>query len=152
MVPRCELVDLVARPTLAVRRRAPVERLPQVLGPAWALVMACAGKAGAVPVDAPFVAYQSMDMRDLDLEIGFVFERPLAGDGDVLAGEIPAGEAVQCVHVGPYDQLGATYGAMRGWMVERGLRHAGPAREFYLDDPQDTPPAELRTLVLLPVG
>lgn len=152
MTIHCELVELPTRPTLAVRTRAAVERLPQVLGPAWGAVMACAAKAGAAPVDAPYVAYHNMDMRDLDLEIGFVFERPLAGEGDVLAGAIPAGKAVQGVHVGPYAQLGATYGAMRGWMGERGLQHAGPAREFYLDDPQTTPPAELRTLVVLPVG
>lgn len=100
MVSRCELVDVVARPTLVVRTRTAVERLPQVLGPAW--------------------------------------------------GEVPAGKAVQCIHAGPCDQLGATYGAMRGWMAEHGLRHAGPAREFYLDDPQDTPPAEVRTRVVLP--
>lgn len=147
-----ELVDLPARPTLVVRTRAPIERLPQALGPAWGAVMACAGKAGALPVDAQFVAYHNMDMRDLDLEIGFVFERPLAGDGDVVAGEIPAGKAVQCIHVGPYDQLGATYRALEAWMAERGLQHAGPAFEYYLDDPQDTAPAELRTLVVLPMG
>lgn len=63
MTYQCVLVERQARPTLSVRTRAAVERLPQVLGPAWGQVMACAGKAGAMPSDAPFVAYHGMDRR-----------------------------------------------------------------------------------------
>ena len=148
----CELVEQRARPTLAVRTRSAVERLPQVLGPAWGAVMACAGRAGAAPSEAPFVAYHNMDMHDLDLEIGFAFDRPLAGEGEVRAGEIPAGRAVQCLHVGPYDRVGAAYDAVAAWMAERGLEGAGPPREFYLNDPQETPPGELRTRVVVPVA
>ena len=151
MAYQCELVDEGARPTLVVRTRAPVERLPQVLGPAWGAVIARAGKVGAAPSDAPFVAYHDMDMQDLDLEIGFTFARPLAGAGDVHAGETPAGKAVQCLHVGPYDQLGAAYQALEAWVAEHGLQHAGPAYEFYLDDPQEVPPDQLRTREVLPV-
>ncbi|MFU8889202.1 MAG: GyrI-like domain-containing protein [Trueperaceae bacterium] len=73
--------------------------------------------------------------RRVAVEIGFAFERPLAGEGDVVASEIPAGRAVQCIHVGPFDQLGAAYGALEAWMAERGLEHGGPAFEVYLDDP-----------------
>lgn len=148
---RCELVEQQARPTLAVRTRAAVGRLPQVLGPAWGQVMAVAGKSGAMPSDAPFVAYHNMEMQDLDLEIGFTFARPLDGEGDVRAGEIPAGKAVQCLHVGPYDQVGAAYEALEAWIAEHGLQHAGPAYEFYLNDPQEVPPDQLQTRVVLSV-
>lgn len=81
MAYQCELVEQQARPTLAVRTRSAVERLPQVLGPAWGQVMACAGKAGATPSDAPYVAYHNMDMQDLDLEVGCTFAQPQAGEG-----------------------------------------------------------------------
>lgn len=151
MTLECEVVDLQAQPTLVVRARAAVERLPEVLGPAWAAILGHAGQAGAEPNSAPFVAYHNMDMKDLDLEIGFTFPRPLAGDENVQAGEVPAGKAAQCVHVGPYDQLRTTYQALEAWMSERGLKHAGPAYEYYLDDPQATPPGQLRTRVVLPV-
>lgn len=122
----CELVEQRARPTLVVRTRSAVERLPEVLGSAWGAVMACAGRAGAAPSEAPFVTYYGMDMLDLDLEIGFAFDRPLTGDGEVRAGEIPAGRAVQCLRVAPYDQVGAAYDAVAAWMAERGLEQ--PAR------------------------
>jgi len=63
-----------------------------------------------------------------------------------------AGRAVQCLHVGPYDRIGAAYDAVTAWMAERGLQHAGPPREFYLNDPQEAPPGELRTRVVVPVA
>lgn len=149
---QCELVDQKARPTLAVRTRTAMEQLPQVLGTAWGTVMAVAGRAGAEPVGPPFVAYHSVDMRDLDIEVGFTFARPVEGDGDVRAGEVPAGRAVACIHEGPYDQLHSTYRAIEDWMAERRLRHVGPAYEYYLNDPQGTPSAELQTRIVLPVA
>ena len=146
-----ELIDQIARPALVVRRRAAVEQLPQLLGPAWGAVMACAGKVGAVPAEAPFAAFHNTDMQDLDVEIGFAFDRPLQGEGEVRAGEIPAGRAVQCMHVGPFHELGATYAAMRAWMAQHGLQHVGPSLEHYLDDPADTPIERVRTRVVIPV-
>jgi len=151
MAHECERIELETQPTLVVSRRASIERLPEVLGPAWGVVMACAARSGAEPVGAPFAAFHNMDMHDLDVEIGSVFERAVAGAGDVEPGEIPAGTAVQCVHVGPFDQLGAAYAAMRAWMAEHGLEHAGPAFEHYLDDPSDTPIERVRTLIVIPV-
>ncbi len=151
MAYHCELVEQQARPTLVVRKRAAVERLSEVLGPAWGEVMACAEKTGATPSDAPFVAYHNMDMQDLDLEIGFTFARPLEGNGDVRAGETPEGKTVQCLHMGPYDQVGAAYGAIEAWISERGLQHAGPAYEFYLNDPFEVPEDQIQTRVVVPV-
>jgi len=92
-----------------------------------------------------------MDMDDLDMEIGFPFEQTLTGKGNVIAGEIPGGRAAACLHVGPYDQLGAAYEALKRWMQENGHVPAGVAYEFYLNDPQTTPPAGLRTQVVFPL-
>ena len=147
----CELVEQQATPTLVVRTRTSVDRLPEVLGPSWGAIMAVAAAAGAQPTDAPFVAFHNADRQDLDVEIGFTFARPLTGEGDVQPGDIPAGRAVQCVHVGPFDQLRTTYRAIEAWMAERDLTSAGPAYEYYLDDPAETAPAEVRTRVVRPV-
>ena len=135
----CTLVDRSEQPTLVVRTRAAVERLPQVLGPAWGSIMAYASKAGAEPSGPPFVAYHDMDMQDLDLE------------GDVRSARLPAGQAVETVHVGPYDQLGSAYEALEAWMKANGRVAGGPPHEHYLNDPQETPPGELRTRIVWPL-
>ena len=147
----CELVDLRAQPTLVVRTRASIERLPEVLGPAWGAVMAFAGSAGAQPAGPLFVAYHNMDMQDLDVEIGCAFDQLLSGDGEVRPGGIPAGRAAECLHVGPYAELGGAHQALWAWMAQHGLQPAGPAYEFYLNDPADTAAADLETRIVVPV-
>lgn len=147
----CEIVEASSQPMLVVRRRSSFEQMPQVLGQGWVEVMAVAAAAGAEPVGSPFAAFHTMDRSDFDLEIGFVFDRPVDGSGEVTAGEIPAAKTVHCTHTGPFDQLGAAYTAMHAWMADRGLEHDGPAYEYYLDDPADTPIEEVRTLIVIPV-
>jgi effector-binding domain-containing protein len=92
-----------------------------------------------------------MDMQDLDIEIGFTFAQELGGEGEVLAGELPGGKAAGCLHVGPYDQVGAAYQALQKWMEANGHTPSGVAYEFYLNDPQSTPAAELQTQVVFPL-
>jgi effector-binding domain-containing protein len=148
---RCELLDRRAQPTLVIRTRAAVQSLPQVVGEAYAAIMQYAGRSGFQPSGAPFVAYHNMDMQDLDMEIGFPFDRKLPGKDNILAGEIPGGKAAACLHVGPYDQVGAAYEALQKWMQANGHVPTGVAYEFYLNDPQATPPAELQTQVVFPL-
>jgi effector-binding domain-containing protein len=148
---RCELLDRPAQPALVIRTRAPVQSLPQVVGQAYGAILQYAGRLGFQPSGAPFVAYYNMDMADLDMEIGFPFEQKPEGEGNVLAGEIPGGKAAACLHVGPYDQVGAAYEALQEWMQANGCVPAGVAYEFYLNDPGTTPPAELQTQVVFPL-
>jgi effector-binding domain-containing protein len=146
-----ELVERPAQPTLAVRTKTAVENLPQAVGQAYGAVMAYAGQLGIWPAGAPFVAYHNMDMADLDMEIGFPFAERQAGQGAVLAGEIPGGKAAACLHIGPYDRLGGAYGALNEWMEANGYAPTGVVYEFYLNDPETTPPAELQTQVVFPL-
>ena len=148
---RCELLDRASQPTLVIRTRTPVQRLPQVVGQAYGAIMEYAGQLGVYPSGAPFVAYYNMDMEDLDMEIGFPFAQKPAAKGAVLAGEIPGGKAAACLHVGPYDQIGAAYEALQKWMQANGYEPTGVAYEFYLNDPQATPPAELQTQLVFPL-
>lgn len=148
----CEVVEQTSRPTLIVRTRTPMERLPEVLGPAWGQIMTYAGKVGAAPSGPPFVAYHNTDMQDLDLEIGLPFAQALGGEGDVQPGALPAGTAVETVHVGPYDRIGDAYEALEAWLKEHGRAPAGPPYEHYLNDPEEVPPGELRTQIVWPVA
>jgi effector-binding domain-containing protein len=148
---KCELLDRPAQPTLVIRTRTPVQSLPQVVGQAYGAIMQYAGQLGFQPSGAPFAAYYNMDMEDLDMEIGFPFEQKPKGKDNVLASEIPGGMAAACLHVGPYDQLGAAYEALQKWMQANEYVPAGVAYEFYLNDPAAAPPAELQTQLVFPL-
>jgi hypothetical protein len=61
------------------------------------------------------------------------------------------GRALQVLHVGPYDEVGASYERLEAEAAARKLRCVGPAHEVYLSDPRRVPPARLRTIVRMAV-
>jgi AraC family transcriptional regulator len=74
--------------------------------------------------------------------------------GNVGVQTVAGGRYAKTTHVGPYAGLALTYGLLCGqWLPAQDLEPAAdrPALEFYLDDPETTPEAELRTEIYMPV-
>jgi effector-binding domain-containing protein len=147
----CRVVDSKPQPALVVRKRSSVQDLQKILGPAWGAIMEYAGRNGAQPAGPYFVAYHNRDMQDLDLEIGIPISRPLSGEGEIHQAETPGGRTAECVHIGPYDKIGAAYDALQKWMHANGYTPSGVAWEFYLNDPHVTPEAEIQTRIAFPL-
>lgn len=63
-----------------------------------------------------------------------------------------AQRAAQLLHRGPFADEGPSLAALYAFVAELGLRQAGPHTEVYLTDPGTTAPAELRTLLRVPVA
>ena len=144
----CEVIDRPAQPVLSVRTRSAVQNLPTALGQAYGAIMQHAAKLGAQPAGAPFVAYYNMDMQDLDIEAGYPVEKPLPGTGVIQPSQIPAGRFATCLYKGPYDQCGSAYEELSTWIKEQGCETTGVAYEFYLNDPAETPPQDLKTQII----
>ena len=104
------------------------------------------------PAGPPFTAYFNMDMDDLDVEIGFPVPVSLPGKGDIQASEVPEGKAATCLYTGPYSDIGQGYEALTAWINEHGYQPTGVAYEFYLNDPNITPPPELMTQIVFPLS
>ncbi|UTH74780.1 GyrI-like domain-containing protein [Chromobacterium sp. IIBBL 290-4] len=66
-------------------------------------------------------------------------------------GEIPAGRYAVLEHIGPYAELSERWDWLyRHWLPDSGEQPGTvPCAEEYLNSPYDTPPAQLRTLLLL---
>jgi effector-binding domain-containing protein len=99
----------------------------------------------------PYAAYYNEDMENLDVEIGCPVARELPGRGEIRAGEIPGGKVATCLHIGSYSDIGPAYVALSQWMEENDHAPAGAAYEFYLNDPDETPPEELQTQIMFPL-
>jgi len=78
--------------------------------------------------------------------------RFVPGDG-VDVQDIAGGDYAVHLHVGPYENLHATYRRLYGeWLPSSGREvRSAPSLEVYLDDPKTTPPAKLRTEVCVPL-
>ena len=147
----CEIREQAAQPVLSIRTRTPVQELPQAFGRAYGEIALYLGELGEHPAGPPFAAYYNMDMQDLDVEIGFPVSRVLSGKGEIQPGEIPAGRVATCLHTGPYGEIEPAYNALSKWIQGNGYEAAGVAYEMYLNDPEETPPQELKTQILFPL-
>ena len=148
---QCEVKEQQAQPTLAIRTRAAVEELPRVLGEAYQNIEQYLGELGEHPAGPPFTAYYNLDMQDLDVEIGFPVARELPGRGDIHAGKIPGGKVATSLYTGPYSEMEPAYDALFQWMEENAYEAAGAYYEIYLTDPDEKPPEEWQTIIMVPL-
>lgn len=133
------VVDVPARTYIAARRRAPMERLTQVIpsliGETGAWVSAHGGPAGA-----PMAVVGDPDESgDVALEVGW----PALSAADTAEPfaliTYPAGPAIVHRHVGQFERLHQTYAALEQAMAERRLTPSAPARESYETNPEEEP-------------
>jgi effector-binding domain-containing protein len=119
--------------------------------PAFGDIMAYLQKAGVPPTGAVYARYLSF-VPEMEVEAGITVTEPIAGEGRVLPGEIPACEAAVAHHVGRYDRLEDAHTAVREWIAAQGRTPGGPPIEIYLNDPQSVPPDKLETDVIWPLS
>lgn len=147
---QCELKQQPAQPALTVRLHAAVQDLPQLFGQTYGAIMQYLGELGEQPTGMPFAAYYSMDMQDLDIEIGFPVAHKIADKGEIHASEFPGGKLASVMHVGPYDQVGPAYDILTKWVKDHGYEATGVAYELYYSEPT-VPPEETRTEIVFPL-
>jgi effector-binding domain-containing protein len=155
-----EIRDLDPKPTVAVR----VMRTPQDLAAAFpdylpqiAHRMADLGGEVAGP---PYARYHRFEADRVDVEIGAPVAVPVtqlrelaeAAEGEVARSELPGGRAAVLVHTGPYSRIGESWAQLSQWIAAAGHSSAAPGWEDYIDDPERTPPEELRTELVHPIG
>jgi effector-binding domain-containing protein len=97
--------------------------------------------SGAAPDGPPFCRYTDWRESDCDLEGGCAFTGDVAPGDGVQIGSIGGGRALFALHVGPYDQLSNTHGALHSHLAEQGLEMTGAPYEIYITDPETEPDA-----------
>ena len=140
-----EVREIARQTTMCIKARTPVEKLPDILGQGYGEIMQYAGKHSIQPAGMPYALYLNEDMSDLQVEFGFPSVGPIEKEGRVETGELPGGKVLVDVHAGSYETIGDTYNRMMAYMKEKNLQGAHVAWEFYLNDPDETPPEELKT-------
>jgi effector-binding domain-containing protein len=138
-----------------VSKKGPYSLIGETFGKLYGLI----GEKGYVPAGPPVGVYFNAPGQVPDEELLWELRSPIAGDvapgGPDERGlgikKVEAAEVAATMHKGPYDQVGATYGALAGWIAENGYEIVGPSEEVYLSDPGKTAPEELLTEVRFPV-
>jgi effector-binding domain-containing protein len=153
--PDIKSTQLQEQPTAVLRETVPMVALRSFFGRAYGAVTGAAQQQHIQLAGPPFAMYHGMPTDVVDVEAGFPVAAPLpsSGDGGVTAGSLPGGQALEAMHIGPYETLPETYGAIMAKMRADGLIPGDTMWEYYLSDPAAEPdPAAWKTLVVWPVN
>jgi len=116
-------------------------------------VMGRLGEAGVDPAGAPFTLYyQAPDgdtLGDIAMCVPVTGSDVVSDDTQVIV--LEEGAAASIMHRGSYENMGETYATVAAWLQERGHHVTGPAREIYLNSPDQVEEADLLTEIMFPI-
>ncbi len=149
-----EISEKDVPPQLSLTRRVTVtmKTIGEGLNSGFRTLNQHAAATGAETVGPPMVFSPDFGKEEFDLVVCMpVAAGAVAGEGIALE-EIPGAHVVSTTHKGPYPGVPEAYTALFSWLEENGRKPAGPAREVYLNDPQDVPESELLVEVSIPLA
>lgn len=137
---------------VAIRVTTEPGRIVEAFGEVLPQVRAHVERRGGSLDGPPFARFFDYSADEADLEAGFPVARPVAGEGRVVAGELPGGRAAVTTHEGPYEGLQDAHDAIGEWVLARSRDQAGPVWESYEVGPaEEQDPALWRTRVVWPL-
>ena len=130
----------------------------QECGTAWNTLCAWAGPKGLMGPNTRFLGlgYDNPEITPpeaIRYDACITVAEDVEAEGQVKIMEAFGGDYAVCMHQGPYEGLMEVYNYLYGpWMAQSGREYAeSPAIEEYLNDPNTTPPEELRTAIYVPL-
>lgn len=142
-----QIVELTAQPAAVIEFKTTHATLPQKLGDAYTALYKYLQQVGAPMAGPPFALYRDVSGPEWTVVAGFPVSQPVAPEGDITMGEMPGGKAAMMQHLGPYEQLSASWGVLEKWIEAQGHSKNALAWELYTNDPDHTPPEQLETLL-----
>lgn len=144
--PRIDTID--AWVSAGIRQVVPMAELSKAFSDTYQKVAALVGAAGGQLVGPAYGCYFGMPSDVVDLEIGFGIDRAIES-ADLTVTEQPEVQAVVATHVGPYEDLSATYEKLMPWLEQQDLDLADHMWELY-DSGPETRPEETVTRIVFP--
>jgi effector-binding domain-containing protein len=133
-----------------IRDRAPLERMSEVIP---ALIERTGAWVKDVGAAGPPVCISMIDADGmLDVKVGWPVETDRSPPEPIELVSYSTTRAVVHRHVGPYEELNATYRELSEAMDAAGLEKGDEPREIYESDPQEvTDPKDYVTQIVWPV-
>lgn len=153
------VVERDAQPYVAIRRRVTMQTMDEIVDRITDVVD-WVERRGLEPAGPAFLRYLVIDMdHELEVEAGVPLVQPSDGDGEVVAGELPAGRYVVAAQPGHPDALVGVTGDLLAWAERHGYawdvertpsgERWGCRVEFYPTDPAVEPDMDRWTTELV---
>jgi effector-binding domain-containing protein len=144
--------DVPAQHVAAIRRTTTLETIGPDIADSFTRIRRAL--EGATMTGSSFVVFNDVidEEGGGDIEVAAPVAVAFEDTADVRGEELPATTVAWTVHRGPFDEVGPAYHTVAGWIQEHGHEVAGPPREVYLTDPDETPDeADYLTEVQFPI-
>jgi effector-binding domain-containing protein len=159
-----EFAEVQVPPAIAAQMRSECAIDPAAIGEtmrqAFSEVMGFVTRHGLRLKGQPRAIYTSYDPKRVSFLVALPIAAPPSSPIDespVFVGSLPGLAAYQFSHHGPYPQLAQTYNRITEFMKEKGYMRSEadwakymPMWEEYMNEPEQTPAAELLTHIYLP--
>jgi effector-binding domain-containing protein len=151
-MPDFEIRSTDQQHTAAIRMTREVSQIGPAMAEAFPRLFQAVASSGVEPAGMPLARYFDFGPEETTFECAIPVSAPFTAHGEVQPSTVGGGEAAFVLHVGPYEAIGQTWQALMTWVSEQGRAPAGPTWEVYIDDPGETPEAELRTELYIPLA
>ncbi len=146
-----EIKEMAEKLTLTIKTETSVQGLPILLGKTYGEIMQYIQSIGAKPTGEAFVIYYNTDMSNLNVEIGFTVDGKYPNKGQIKSSSIPGGKYAIALHVGPYETLTKTYDELNAFILTSGNEAQTWVYEVYLNNPQENPKEQPKTMIYFPL-
>lgn len=148
-----EIIRQPEIPTIGIRKTVPMDQMQEFFSDSYGRLFSEIEANHLDVIGAPYGRYRGMPSDTYDVEAGVPIAEPTTSHDEFVASHLPDLEAVEFVHVGPYDTLAQSYQAISAWMSEQNIIPGGEMWEQYLTDPMEEPdPAKWETKIVWPVA
>lgn len=148
------IVKLESRKVAFIRHTGPYNEC----GAAWEKLCAWAGEKGLFGPNTQFLGLSYDDPEvtppeKIRYDACLTIDTDVRPEGEVGVQEIPGGRYAVTLHQGPLEKLADTYATLCGqWMPSSGGEMKdSPSVEVYLNDPEKTPPEEIKVEIQMPL-
>lgn len=151
-----ELKELQRQETVSIRDKVARSRLDEVLATMLPRLKDYLEQQKMQPAGQPFVRYYSsrtVERVNVDVEVGVPLSQALeGGDGNIVPGYLPGGQALVTRYEGPYAGVAQAYEALEAWIEDNdAYEAAGAPWEMYLVAPEAADEEALQLEVVYPL-
>lgn len=155
MVAECRVTSTEPMVVACLSMRGPYAQVPEGYGRLYGWI----GQRGWQPTGMPLAVYLTSPLEVPEANAEWELWAPVAGhlpetepdEQGICVKHVPAMLVATSTHLGPYEQMDATYKALWECVAAEGYEIDGPPIERYNSDPDTTPPEEYVTDVMVPL-
>jgi hypothetical protein len=168
MTDQFEVIEKTIGPVIEIEECVSVWRMPATFARDYKRIADYLDTQGAECVDMPYARYLDMDWevelnrgklatffslltRKWHFFAGMPSSKPVTGEAELKSQMFSSQSFVRGVHLGPYQECGATYKAMFDWAVAHNISLKNEAIECYVNDPHEVDKADIETVILIPI-